>query len=223
MSASPLEIRPIQPGDIAEVARQHFAAFGDPTRNGHSVATLGPTFLADVFYRLNLDNPGFHCDVACAGDRIVAFTVFSTDKDNVFSHLIRRHPVGLVVSSLKQLVRRPSSIRAFLANAMYLRGERLEFLDGVPGWWVVCAILPDFRSASGEERVGRRIVVDFLDRMEEQMTDLKCPAWYGVVDPSNTPINRVLQRRGATEAGRARAQGLDMVYYVKRFDTEAAP
>jgi hypothetical protein len=48
-----------------------------------------------------------------------------------------------------------------------------------------------------------------------------CAAWYGVVRPDNPPINIFLQRRGARDVGTARAQGIEMRYYVRRYAEEA--
>jgi hypothetical protein len=104
---------------------------------------------------------------------------------------------------------------------MYLFGERLPFLDGVQGWWIVAGVEPDYRTKAFEERAGGPIASRLFDRMEEGLRAAGCQSWYGVVRPDNVPINRFLQRRGAREVGMSAAQGLSMRYYVRRLDDEA--
>lgn len=210
-------IAPMRHDDIPEVATLHHALFGDPKVNGHSIATLGPEFLARAFYALNLDNPGIRCLVARHEGRVVAFSVYAIDKDSVFSHLISKHPVRLGVASALTLLRNPSTLGAFWSNARYMGGERLPFLDGVKGWWIVAGVYPEARDPAFEKRIGGRVAAQLFDRMESHMRAVGCPAWYGVVRPDNPPINIFLQRRGAKEVGTAPAQGLEMRYYVRRY------
>lgn len=217
-----LEISTVTASDAREVAALHFELFGDPDFNGHSVATLGPSFLEHAFYRLNLDNPDLHALVARADGRVVGFFVYATNKDGVFSHLLRRHPIGLGLASARSLFARPSTLPAFLTNLQYMRGEPLPFLRDVPGWFVVVGVHPDARSPRFEKRSGARVAARLFDHMEAHMRRAGCAAWFGVVRPDNAAINAFLQRRGAKEVGIARAQGLEMRYYVKRFDDAAA-
>jgi hypothetical protein len=222
--ALPIEvvsIRPLQERHVAGVAGLHSSLFGDPVQNGYSVATLGPVMLGDVFYRLNLDNDSFHCDVAVWDGRVIGFSVYSTDRSRVFRHPLLIHPARLIWSTARTLVRRPLALRALLGNLMYLFGERLPFLDGVQGWWIVAGVEPDYRTKAFEERAGGPIASRLFDRMEEGLRAAGCQSWYGVVRPDNVPINRFLQRRGAREVGMSAAQGLSMRYYVRRLDDEA--
>ncbi len=53
------------------------------------------------------------------------------------------------------------------------------------------------------------------------MRAVRCDAWYGVVRPDNPQINAFLQRRGARAVGTAKAQGLEMRYYVRRYSEDA--
>lgn len=216
----PLEIHAMGPEDVAPVAALHHALFGDPVINGHSIATLGPDFLADAFYTLNLDNPGIRCLVARHEGRVIGFSVHATDRDSVFRHLVRRHPLRLALATVRTIARRPSTIGAFVSNARYMGGERLQFLEGVPGWWIVAGVEPEARSSAFEERVGGKVAAQLFDRMDAHMRSAGCTAWYGVVRPDNPQINIFLRRRGAREVGTARAQGLEMRYYIRRYGEE---
>lgn len=214
-------IAPMRAADIPAVATLHHSLFGDPKVNGHSIATLGARFLADAFYTLNLDNPGIRCLVARHEGRVIGFSVYAIDKDSVFGHLISKHPVRLALAAARTIIAKPSTLSAFLSNARYMRGERIPFLDGVSGWWIVAGVYPEAREPEFERRIGGRVAAQLFDRMESHMRAVQCAAWYGVVRPDNKAINIFLQRRGAVEAGQANAQGLSMRYYVRRYTGEA--
>ena len=214
-------IAPMRRDDIPAVATLHHALFGDPKVNGHSIATLGARFLADAFYTLNLDNPGLRCLVARHEERVVGFSVYAIDKDSVFRHLISKHPVRLGLAAARTIIARPSTIGAFLSNARYMGGERIPFLEGVSGWWIVAGVYPEAREPEFERRIGGRVAAQLFDRMESHMRAARCAAWYGVVRPDNVPINLFLQRRGAVDVGMAKAQGLEMRYYVRNYGGDA--
>lgn len=212
-----LEIEAVTEPLTREVADLHYELFGNPDFNGHSVATLGPAFLAQAFYRLNLDNPDLHALVARADGRVVGFFVYAVRRSGVFAHLLRRHPLGLARAGLQALLTRPSTMPAFLANLRFLGGESLDFLREVPGWCVVIGVHPDARSPRFEQRAGVRVAVAMFDEAERRLQEAGCSAWYVAVRPDNAAVQGLLRRRGAEEAGMARAQGLEMRYYVKRF------
>lgn len=214
-------IAPMTRDDIPEVAALHHSLFGDPKVNGHSIATLGPEFLSRAFYALNLDNPGIRCLVARHEGRVIGFSVYAVDKDSVFSHLVHRHPVRLALASARTVATNPATLGAFVSNARYMGGERLAFLEGVKGWWIVAGVHPDARAPEFEKRIGGRVAAQLFDRMESHMRAVNCAAWYGVVRPDNAAINIFLQRRGAKDVGTARAQGLDMRYYVRRYSDDS--
>jgi hypothetical protein len=100
---------------------------------------------------------------------------------------------------------------------MYLGGERVAFLDGVKGWWIVAGVDPAYRTPEAERLTGGPIAAQLFDRMESRFRAAGCRSWYGVVRPDNIAINRFLLRRGAKEVGHGQAQGLTMRYYVKEF------
>lgn len=220
--AHSLEIVRLSESDITAVARLHYELFGVGEIRGHSAAKLGPTFLEHVFYGVNLDNPYFFCTVARYQSRVIGFSVFTTDHHKVFRHMIRRHPVRTTWVTLRVIVKNPSVLRLLMSNLRYLGGEKTSLVQAVPGWWIVAGVDPEHRSQAFVERAGAHVAVKLFDHMEQVLQNASCPSWYGVVHPDNIPINRFLQRRGAQMIGRATAQGMDMLYYVKTFETEPA-
>ena len=204
--------------DCADLGRMHFDLLGDPVRNGYSLATVGAEFMADAFYRLSLDNPHFHCDVARADGTTVGFHVFTSQASSLTSFLVRRHPVGLALAAIKSVVKRPRSLLAILRNLRYLGGEQLSFLAGVRGWWIVAGIPPQYRSKAFEATVGGSIAHMMMARMETTYRAAGVRSWYVVVPPDNVPSTIFVQRCGARHIGTATAQGLEMRYYVKQMD-----
>lgn len=215
-------IEPYRDADCDELGRMHFELLGDPARNGHSLATIGPGFLADAFYRLSLDNPHFHCEVARSSDAIVGFHVFTSQASSLTSFLLRRHPVGLVRAALVSVVRRPRALFAFVRNLRYLGGERLQFLEGVDGWWIVAGIPAPYRTAAFEAEIGGSIAHMMMARMEETFRKEGVSRWYVAVPPDNVGSTIFVQRCGARQAGTAFAQGKEMRYYVKQMNERVA-
>lgn len=202
--------------DCAELGRMHFDLLGDPVRNGYSLASVGPEFMADAFYRLSLDNPNFHCDVARVDGHIAGFHVFTSEASSLTRFLVRRHPLGLVLAAVRSVARRPRSLFALLRNLRYLGGEQLPFLADVKGWWIVAGIPPQFRTKAFEAEIGGSIANMMMVRMEDMFRRAAVDRWYVVVPPDNIPSTIFVQRCGALHAGTATAQGKEMRYYVKQ-------
>lgn len=207
--------------DCGELGRMHCELLGDPARNGYSLATIGPAFMADAFYRLSLDNPDFHCDVARLDGKIIGFHVFTSRADSVSSFLVRKHPVGLALAALRSIVRQPRSLVSILRNVRYLGGEQLPFLEGVRGWWIVAGVPKEYRSKEFEATVGGSIAHMMMARMEQQLVADGVTSWYVVVPPDNVTSTIFVQRCGARHEGTAAAQGKEMRYYVKRLGQRA--
>lgn len=202
--------------DCAELGRMHFELLGDPARNGYSLATVGPEFMAEAFYRLSLDNPHFHCDVARVDGTIAGFHVFTSQASSLTSFLVRHHPARLLLAAIGSVLRRPRALLAILRNLRYLGGEQLPFLAGVNGWWIVAGIPPEFRSREFEATIGGSIAHMMMARMEETFRTEGVDCWYVVVPPDNIPSTIFVQRCGARHEGTAFAQGKEMRYYIKR-------
>ncbi|HEY7568539.1 MAG TPA: polysaccharide deacetylase family protein [Gemmatimonadaceae bacterium] len=218
-AASPrVRISALTPADIDGVASLHTELFGDAEFYGTSIALLGREFLARGLYSLMLDSASLHCDVARVADRVVGFTVYATNKDAAFGKLIRDHPARFIRALAIGLVKNPATLGALLGNVRYLGGERLDFLDGVEGWWIVAGVHPDARTRDFEKKHGARIAHAFVERMESVMQAAGCRSWYGVTRAENAPINALLQRFGAHEVGLRSMADVTLRYRVKRFD-----
>ncbi len=202
--------------DCAELGRMHFELLGDPTRNGYSLATVGPEFMAQAFYRLSLDNPDFHCDVARIDGTIAGFHVFTSEASSLTGFLVRHHPAGLLLAAVRSVLRRPRALVAILRNLRYIGGEQLAFLAGVKGWWIVAGIPPQYRTKAFEATVGGSIAHRMMARMETTFRERDVQQWYVVVPPDNIPSTIFVQRCGAVHEGTAFAQGKEMRYYIKR-------
>lgn len=209
------EVRAYAAKDIPTVAALHYDLFGRTDETGHSVAQLGQHFLERVFYDLNLDNPDFFCDVATFAGEIVGFSVYTTDRRNVFRHIIRRHFARASWRMMRILLRQPRLLPCVLSNLIYLNGEELDFLESVSGWLILTGVKEANRTKEFDRRTGIRVAPELFDRMEPTMSAHGCHSWCAVVRPDNLGANVFLQRRGATARGESRAQGLHMRYYVK--------
>jgi hypothetical protein len=219
VQASPerLQIAPLTLVDIEGVAALHCDLFGDAEFYGTSIALLGKEFLAQGLYSLMLASASLRCDVAKVGDRVVGFTVYAIDKEAAFGRLIQDHPMRFGRALAAALLKNPTTLAALLANLRYLGGERLDFLDGVEGWWIVAGVHPDARTRDFEKRHGVRIAHGFVERMESVMQTAGCRSWYGVTRVENAPINALLQRFSANEVGLRSVGPVTLRYRVKRF------
>ncbi|MEO6444509.1 MAG: hypothetical protein ABIZ91_05040 [Gemmatimonadaceae bacterium] len=204
--------------DCRELGQLHFQLLGDPVRNGHSLATIGPEFMAEAFYALSLDNPHFHCDVARSDGVIAGFHVFTSEAASLTAFLVRRHPVGLAWAALRSVLRRPRSLIALARNVRYLGRDQLPFLQGIRGWWIVAGVSPQFRTNPFEATIGGSIAHMLMARMEALYREHNVPSWFVVVPPDNVPSTIFVQRCGARHSGTAFAQGKEMRYYVKQMD-----
>jgi hypothetical protein len=214
-TVSSLEIRRMTVEDLRPIALLHHSLFGDRRIHGYSIATFGVDFLERTFYKLNLENPYFYCDVARYRGKIAGFSVYSTRKAEVFRHMLRHNIPGLTRGCLRLLVRQPASIPGLLQNLRYAGGERSSWTEEVEGWWLVAGVDPDFRTRDFEARTGVHVASRLFDNMEQTMLEERCGAWYGVVRPDNPAIKVFLERRGANLLGTSEAQGLQMEYYLK--------
>jgi hypothetical protein len=212
-----LEIERLNAEDIPTVARIHYDLFGTGEMHGYSIAKLGPEFLERVFYALNLHNPHFYCDVARYNNQIVGFSVYSTDRNNVFRYMFQKHVGKLLVEGMKLAVKRPTTITWMFNNLQFSSGEKLPWLESVTGWWQVAGVLPEYRTKEFKLETGLQIALELFTHMEQIMRAEGCNSWYGVVHPDNAAINIFLQKQGAQFMDTAWAQGMKMNYYVKRF------
>jgi hypothetical protein len=207
-------VEPLRLADVPAVAELHMEHFGEGELVGNSVAKFGRGFLEEVFYRLNLENPLFHCAVARYRGEVIGFSVFSTDRQNVFSWTLRHRFAGVALASLRALAARPSILPLLLSNVRYAGGSEKLLADSVRGWWIVAAVRKKYRGKEFMERTGVHVADALFRYMDRIFEEAGCRSWYGVVHPKNGPINAFLRRRNAKEIGRSHAQGQEMAYYV---------
>jgi hypothetical protein len=212
-----IEIGSLRPEEARSVAELH-GSFFRGKEHGYSIANLGDHFLEHAFYRLNLDNPHFHCDVARHEGRVVAFSVYTTNRARLFRYTVRRTFVPLIVQLARLTLTQPRAVLSLLSNLRYVRGESVPETDRESGWWLLLGVLPEYRGASFVERTGIAVAADMAQRMEETMRAHGCRTWYAAPHPWNKAINRFLQSLGGQAVGSDTAQGLKVLYYVKHLD-----
>lgn len=206
----------MEPDDVPAVARLHHEFFALGELHGHSMAKLGPGFLAEVFYRPNLDNPHFFVDVARLGREVVGFSVYVTDRHRVFRHTLRHHLVRAAWQVLRQGLLRPRTMLHLLGNLRYVRGEESPWLERTDAHWLLFAVRPEYRSREFERRAGTWLAGEMFRRMETTMAAHGCQAWYAAPGVHNPAINRFMERCGAEHVGTATAQGLEVHYWRRR-------
>lgn len=219
-----IEFGPMQADETDAVASLHYEFFGAGDVHGWSLAKLGPSALAGLFYAPGLDNPELVVDLARHNGRPVAFSVYSAGKGSVLGHALRTHLWSMCKTGLAAAGRKPSAVMSLLANLRYLVGEELpdEVAQYEPrGWWIVAGVLPRYRTKEFVAQTGLRIADVLVERMERAMTERTCRVWYGVVRGDNIPMTRFMQRWGGKVVARKRSQGQEMEYYLRCLEAPA--
>lgn len=186
-------------GHLRDVAKLHCESFSDPGINGQSIATLGPEFVSEVFYRSNLSNPHFRCDVAVLDGKVVAFSAYTTGAGG-----FRLISTRVLWQVLTLAMKHPSKLAKFIVANLTLAAP------GVPsgaGWWLAAAVDAQHRRSG--------IGGELFRRMEQTLLEEGCSGWYGIVRPANAAICSLLASNGAEVVSQRRAQGIKMVYYWK--------
>jgi RimJ/RimL family protein N-acetyltransferase len=217
--AHAVEVGPMRRDEAAEVARMH-GSFFRGKEHGHSIANLGDRFLERAFYGLNFDNPHFFCDVARVDGRVAGFSVYTTDRHRLFRHTLLHRPAALGFELLHLVLSRPAAVWSLISNGRYVRGEKLPEGDDVGGWWLLLGVQPEYRTREFATAAGASLAEMMATRMETVMREHGCRAWYATPHPWNKAINRFLQAAGGRAAGSDNAQGLDVVFYVRRLDED---
>ena len=214
--APAVELGPMRPSEAGAVARMHHGFFAAGERNGHSIAKLGPEFLEQVFYRLNLDNPFFFVDVARVDGEVVAFSAYASDRRAAFRHVVRQHAGALVLAALRLAVRRPVALVSHVAGNFGLLSDDVPpRIREVRGWWLLLAVLADYRTREFRERTGHRLADELWSYMEATLRAHSCDAVWAAPFQHNEPINRLFVNHGAELVAQARVQGMPSNYYVK--------
>jgi hypothetical protein len=215
-----VDIGPMRPGEVADVARLHHEFFGGDA-HGHALARLGARFLAEVFYRPNRDNPYFFCDVARVDGALAAFSVYVSDGQRVFRHTLTRHPFAILGGVLRQFARQPVRTAAHVAgNLAYIGGRTIPEVADAPGVYLLLAIGQPYRSREFRERAGVWLAGELWSRMEATLRAAGCPAFWSAPGAHNAPINQLFKTFGAAEVARGAVQGIACVYYRKSLRAE---
>ena len=215
VTESEVEIGPLEREEIAAVAALHHEFFGGPG-HAHSLARMGPRFLADVFYGPSFDNPHFHVDVARAGSRLIGFSAYVSNAPHVFRRTLMQHPFAIAFGILRQAVRHPIQVAGHvLHNAAFVSGKLPPEVADVRGHYLLHGVVKEFRG-------GMRITGAFWMRMEQTLRAAGCTAVWGAPAAANQPINRVFQMFGAKQVAAGPVQGIDCVYYRKELIRPAA-
>lgn len=201
--------------EVDAVARLHVDFFGGPA-HAHSLARMGPRFLADVFYRVNLDNPYFFCDVARHGGRIVAFSVYASDGRRVFRHTLRTHFAQVAAGIVRQAVRDPIGVAGHLvSNLAFVGGTTPPAVVKDPGIYLLLGVLPEYRGRKFRERTGIWVTGALWDRMEATLRAAGCPSFWSAPGAHNGPINQLFESFGAVRVAQGRVQGIISNFYRK--------
>lgn len=215
-----VEFGRLRPDEVDAVARLHFTFFGGPA-HAHSLARMGPRFLADVFYRVNLDNPYFFCDVARHGGRIVAFIVYASDGRRIFRHTLRTRFCSVAAGILRQAVRDPVGVAGhLLSNLAFVSGTTPPEVAEDPGVFLLLGVLPEYRSREFRERTRVWVAGALWDRMEASLRAAGCPSFWSAPGAHNGPINQLLETFGAALVARGPVQGIVSNYYRKTLRTQ---
>ena len=215
MTAPEVSIGPLERDEIGAVAELHHHFFGGP-EHAHSLARMGPSFLADVFYGPSFDNPDFYVDVARVGKRLVGFSVYVSDAARVYRRTLLRHPFDIAFGVLRHAVRHPIDVaRHVFHNAAFVSGRLPPEVADVRGHYLLLAVLPEYR--------GKTITVEFWTRMERALQAAGCTAFWASPGVSNPQINRVFNSFGARQVATGIVQGIECVYYMKDLPPLARP
>jgi hypothetical protein len=212
-----VEIGPMRAEETVAVARMHYDFFAQGERNGHSIAKLGPDFLAGVFYRLNLDNPFFFVDVARVDGVVAGFSAYASDGRAAFRHVLRRHAGALAAAAARLALTRPRALVAHvLGNIGLINDDVPPPIKDVKGWWLLLGVLPEYRTREFHARSGLRLADELWSYMEATLRAHGCDAVWAAPFEHNGPINRLFVGHGAELVARARVQGMPSNYYVQR-------
>jgi hypothetical protein len=215
-------VGPMRAEETSAVAQLHFDFFGTGAMHGTTIASFGPKFLEEVFYRLNLDNPYLFVDVARYRGEVVAFSVYASNRRRVFRETLRRHFAAVLVRLLKAGVRRPFLVAGHVLNNLQFLTERLpEAVRDVPAWFFLLGVKPEYRNREFKQRTGIWVAGELWKHMESNLRAQGCEQFWTVVGAHNEPMNQLHRLFGMELVARGPAQGLPSNYY--RRSLVAAP
>jgi hypothetical protein len=217
------EIRAIRLNDAQVAAAMHFEFFGGPEVTRSSMLKLGPKFLETVFYRLNLDNPYFFALGAFMGGQLVGLQVFTTDRQRLFRHLVRRHGFQLLFRILQVVVDRPLILfRYMITKAPLFRPEIPAEVERIPAVLLLMLVRPEVRTKSFLARTGIWVGGELIDAMERIMREKGCREYWSETTVDNNFVHNLARRIGARCVGEAQRQGVLLRFIVASVGEPAA-
>ena len=212
--ADTVDIGPLRADEVAEVAQLHFDFFGPGHGRGHSLALLGPGFLADVFYRVNLDNPFFFVDVARYQNEVIGFSVYSSDHRRVFRHTLRRHFLQIGWSVIKQWIRHPIITSGLvLRNSAFIMETLPPETRGIPAWFILLGVKDAYRTREFQQRTGVWIAGAFKQRLESILREKGHVEYWAAPFVENEIAIQFYTKIKATLIAQGTVQGLRANYY----------
>jgi hypothetical protein len=212
------DVGPMERAEIPAVADLHCEFFGHGDDHGTSLAGLGPAFLAEVFYDLNVDNPHFFVDVARWEGAIVGFCVYASDWRLASRHLTRRHPVRLAWRCLRFAVRQPFRVvRHLAANVQFAAEAVPAIVRPIPAWHMLIGVTPEHRSRAFRERTGIWVGGELWEQMVRTLRSRGRDQLWSAVAADKPGINQLYTSLGAEFLGQASLQGIACNLFRKPF------
>ena len=205
---------PMRAEEIAETALLHHNFFGIRAEHGTSVAKLGPDFLADFFYRLNLDNPYLFIDLARYQGKVVGFSVFASDWTKVSGWMLHQHRRDVFRCMLRCAFRHPIRLaRYVMGNLQFLKPTAPEFVNDVPAMFMLIGVKRECRSRRFTDRTGTWVAADLCQRVDEALWDQGCRELHMILGVENGAVNHLFKKQGAQLVGQGWVQGVWSNYY----------
>lgn len=187
---APIQIRPAQPSDIAQMVQVHLQAFP-----GFFLTLMGPRFLR-LLYNGFLNHPTGISLVACAQGKpsqVLGFVVGTTQPQGFFLQLLKQRWLAFGLASLWPLLRKPNLVFVKLWSALFYRGESLPDQPNA----ALLSSLGVYPAAQGQQ-IGQQLVNTFLAHAQTAGAS----AVYLTTDQSdNTKANQFYTRLGFKLAG----------------------
>lgn len=189
-SLPPIQIRPAQANDIAQIVQVHIQAFPR-----FFLTLMGARFL-HLLYTGFLDHPTGISLVACdkgQPSKVLGFVVGTTQPSGFFSQLLKQRWFEFCLASLWPLLRRPSLVLVKIWSALFYRGESLPDQPNA----ALLSSLGVQPTAQGQQ-IGQQLVKAFLAHAHA----VGAPAVYLTTDQiNNIKANQFYTRLGFQLAG----------------------
>jgi len=178
-----MEIRRVQPSDLAEIVEIHSKAF-----DGFFLTAMGPKFLM-LLYR-GFSQPGSGLGLVASGDRgVTGFVAGTKNPQGFFRDLLLRRWWLFGFAAFEGFLRSPMEVTRRCLSATFYRGEVPPSIQGRPALLSSLAVRPD---CSGRG-IGKALVAAFVSEARKS----GCDSVYLLTDKKgNDAVNRFYERCG---------------------------